>query len=321
MVNPAKVKVMTKPELVNIGPLECAASCMATWLNMHGQDYRLFVANYWNVHYEQHTLITSRTPNYYNMDSLYGMAIRADIGRIPDLITEIREGNGVMFICNASGLFYFPRNILTFESVNAKHCVLVYDYNEQTGKFAVIDPIAEFCGEVAAAELEAASVMNNEMLYFSVGSHFDDRSRPLGDKLAMAAERNWISFDKPYIPGGKQALEILERDIETCSGWSEVERKSWVDRNNISIMVFHKLRPMIWESFVSFGQMKETSVITGGEIMEDIKQLWRSLNLCLIRLGRKSDDPHKRETCLEKVAQIKASEMKFLKFLYNELID
>jgi hypothetical protein len=111
------INLIDGKDVVNIGPLECSASCILTILNSFQLDPSYFLLNYWYLNYSKKILMGSKSIRNYNLDFLYNIHLDMRIGDQEDLIFDICNGRMVMLMCKASSLSFYPRSYLAAENL------------------------------------------------------------------------------------------------------------------------------------------------------------------------------------------------------------
>lgn len=157
----------TPDDIKKLAAVECVASCLMTGLHLSGLDYRYFLLGHWNLVYYENTLMPDNNMTDLNLEYAYGIEMRQHTGRAPDIVSSLQRGGWLLLACRASRLSFFPRNLLGLESHRFLHFILVCGYRSATDTFSVIDPIADYIGEMNERELLAAAVEEGQLNYYA----------------------------------------------------------------------------------------------------------------------------------------------------------
>jgi len=305
----AMKKIITSGDLIKLGAMECAASCIMTALHITGLDYRYFMLSYWNLTYTSKIIMSAK--NIIRTDLLYTYGIKKEFmkGNEQNLI-ELMQGNHMAVLpCHASKLHFFPRIMLGHESHGFHHFILLYDYFPQRESFLVIDPIAEFIGEISTAELWESSVSKHELIYYTLELPNKFEQPSIDQIFIRESATNVMRY------GGDKVITKFIEDIKECIKLEQDERNTWIDQNNVTITSIVKTRSLVWQSFCSLNRMTADDVEIGNQLIEAIVKLWTTVNFLLIKMKRSHKQAEIVTTIEDKLLTLKAKERECLEFI------
>ncbi|MGG1516563.1 hypothetical protein ABE504_14185 [Paenibacillus oryzisoli] len=275
----------TPENIIHVAPMECAASCIMTALNIAGLNYRFYLLSYWNLNYYAKNLLSGEVNIMRNhLLYAYGTQIKCHNGNAYDLIQAMEQEQLVMFACQASKLRFFPEKFTGHEANGFQHFILLYGYQAESNRFLVIDPIADFIGEITESELRDCALKETEFIYYSL-SFPQSFEQPSVSQIFKRESQ--INADK-YT--GEKAFHLFIADLEALPSWSQQERETWINQNNITITTIVKMRKMIWQSYCELNMMTATAVQAGQELVEGVVKLWMAVNFLLLKLKKKQNE-------------------------------
>ncbi|MFD0697453.1 hypothetical protein ACFQZT_25590 [Paenibacillus sp. GCM10027628] len=302
----------TAGDIVKLAAMECAASCIMTALTIAGHDYRYFLLSYWNLNYNSKIIMSGKNMRHNDLQFAYGIAKECRSGTEDDLIALLRQNNMAMLFCKASKLRFFPRNMLGHESSGFQHFILLYGYQPETGKFLVIDPVADYKGEISAYEVWDCSVKSSEIIYYSLElpDYYEQPSASrIFSKESSANLRNY---------SGDKAIAAFIQDLQACLQWPQDERDTWINQNNITISSIVKTRSIVWECFCDLNLMTPDEIRAGNEIVEQIVSLWTTVNFLLIKLKKNHSNEAIAKSIEQKLETLKVKELECLQFIQQK---
>ncbi len=314
---------MNKPlvastDVVKLAAMECAASCVLTSLRIAGLDDRYFMLGYWHLTYSANVLMSGRNMVRNDLEYVYGIRKELVSGAGDRLMASLREGHMVLLYCRASRLPFFPVRMLGHEAKGFEHCILVYQYRQETGRFLVIDPIADYIGEMSLAELYSGSARENRFIYYSLAFPTFFQKPSDVEIFHRESANNFNQYTQEGLHTGGKAIDLFCRDLAQCAQWNALDRDAWIDQNNITITSIVKTRPIVWESFRALDVLSSEDIRTGAESIEAIVKLWTIVNFQLIKLKRNPDHATLALSIRAKLKAVRSAESAFLEFLYKK---
>jgi hypothetical protein len=305
-------------EMIKLAPMECAASCTLNFLQRNGFDPVYFLLHYWNLSYTSQVLLSGKHTRLFPLDTLYGIETTFGSGDRQEVMRVLDQKAQLLLVCKASGLPFFPRNMLTYEEAGFAHFVLVTGYEEEGEQYWVVDPIAEYEGTISWDELQAASLKQNELQYLILMQQTQNfQAPPVSYIVRTAAEQNWSAYtDVSKTHSGMQALDRFVEDIKRSVLWEDEQRETWVFQNNISIASIIRTRGLVWESFRSLAHLEETDHERVEMGVKEIQKQWTGLNFLLVKYKRDGSD--KLRMSMEGVvSQLKRAELQVLQAMHK----
>jgi hypothetical protein len=305
-------QLITSVDIIKLAAMECAASCIVTALNIAGLNYRYFLLSYWNLTYSSKIIMSGKHMRRNDLQYAYGIEKECKLGNDNDLIALLQQNHMVLLTCHASRLRFFPKNMLGLESTGFQHYILLYGYQPETGKFLVIDPVAEFIGEITASEIWEGSVRENELLYYSLllPSSFEQPAVREIFSRESAANVKFYTGDK--------AMNQFIQDLMECTRLSQEERNAWIDQNNITISSIVKTRSLVWQCFCDLNVMTSDDIREGNEWIEGIVKLWTTVNFLMIKLKRSHANEALVLSIEQKLETLKIKERECLEFIMKK---
>lgn len=326
----------SKELLINLAPMECFTSCVASYLNLSGKDYKKLLLQYWNINYQYKTLLSSKNPREMSLSFIYGIDVTLVNGPLDELHSSIREGRSVIFMCKASRLFYFPEKLLALEDSGFQHCILILGWNEATDSYIVADPIIGFLGEMSEEELRQAGQQNQKhknQMYFTLDDAPSSFVPPAAEELfAHSFERNLLLFENPpeinlneqdgrkrwaeYFfnrKGGHKALDLFMLDLKASKEWTPAARNKWIKGNNITIGSIIKLRSLVWNSLSEMPVLTESQRKSAEVQISSILKAWQLLNYWLVKYMSQGNKPGLVASIEQQVILIQSAELAFLR--------
>ncbi|WP_147423858.1 hypothetical protein [Cohnella endophytica] len=282
------------------------------------------------------------------LEFYYGIFVNFSKGNLKDLLVTLTRGNSVIFLCTASKLSYFPRNMLGLEASGFQHSILICGWNQDSKRFLIVDPMVDFIGEINEEELIPSGYRRSthqELLFFEIGNQPEhDFQEPTAehqfafasmrnnsffetDKLKrepMIAEqqgqlstkqRSWMEWFSNRHSGGK-ALEMFAKDLTMSKEWPQNIRSNWIDKNILTISSITLIRKLVWNSYSNLNVMKQEQEEAGENQMQQITIYWQNLNIKLMRYKQtSSNEVVNLDPLLRNINQIKTIELEFLKWM------
>ncbi|MBB6729981.1 hypothetical protein [Cohnella zeiphila] len=274
--------------LVSFGPMTCAESCVATFLDECGLDYRSFFMDYWNLVYESGTLLAGRNLKAIDLAPFGVSKRRLDGVSLQDCRKlAVPARTCLLLVTLASRLPYFPRQLLAFEERGFEHFIIVRGYDEARDRFQVADPTAGFSGELSSEELAGANPEADG------GFRLWQLAADPGVRPADAAERLRVACLGNYrrCPLNGPAFERFRADLRRFAAGSAAELDDWASRNNVAVATVIKNRKLVWHSLAAVGCWGEDDRARAQAAFAPIVAGWTQLNLLLFKLGRHPPDP------------------------------
>lgn len=329
---------------VHLAFMECFTSCLLTALNLKQSDYRKVLLDYWNLDYQFRTLLSSKDARNIPLDYLYGMEMKFVHGNAEKLLKSICDGNAVILFCAASRLSFFPRNFLTMESSGFQHAILIYGWDEQTGKYLVADPVVNICVQIEPKEILHAGGIKaegEELHYFLLKDAPPSYSIPSMEAcVEYAAHRNlafycgtnqqpgktdvegssprnkWEAWRNSLQKGhvGARALDSFVSDLNKSQQWEVQRRSGWINQNTRTIASIKHVRTKIWNVYCELAPLKTDELQEGQQQIDNIVNAWTKLNLLLIKYNAASQSGSIPAIELH-VETLKSLEIDFLQWL------
>jgi len=304
-------------DIVKLGAMECAASCLMTGLNIMGLDYRRFMLNYWHLTYFSNIIMSSKSAMQNNVDAIYGIKMELVTGSPLDIERRLAKRTFVMVNCQASKLAFFPSSQQRQEANAFHHYILLYGYDPKKERFLAVDPVVDYTGFISADELLHAGVKEGQLVYYQFDIPESPPNVPLHKLFGELSKKNYMLYTNSEFQNGVRALELLQRDLMASMNWQPDRRQSWIDMNMITITSIIKARALAWTCLQELSVLREEDRLHGGPQIDRIVKLWTTVNFLMIKLKRSPAEPL-FESIRQKMDQIRQAEVEFLKFLYEK---
>lgn len=344
-----RLNEMKREHNINLAFMECFASCILTYLNITGKDYRKILLDYWNLGYQYKTMLSSKDARQLMLPLryFYGIEMNFAQGNIDTLVKNIRNGSSAICLCTASKLSFFPRHYLGMESGGFKHSILILGWNQQTKRLLVADPIADYVGEVEVGEVAQAGLLSNnreDLNYFMLEDPTTSYTEPDMEKcLAYSAKRNLTfyldqgasvmaprllggseeakrnAWTEWFISrnGGEKALDRFAADLVASPDWTQQSRDNWVKRNTLTIQSIKRLRKEIWNNFNYLYKFGEKERKNGQRQIDNISSSWQKLSFLLLKYKNAQDPADAICTIVRQIDRLKSTELGFLQWWYQ----
>jgi hypothetical protein len=307
-----KKQSFTSADIIKLGAMECAASCILTALNIAGMNHRYFLLSYWNLTYNSKIIMSGKHMIRNDLEYAYGIKIEYRLGNEYDLIAMLRHNNMILLSCQASRLRFFSKNMLDLDTTGFQHYILLYGYRSETGNFLVIDPIADFIGEMAPAEIWESSVKENELMYCALLFPEVLKQPAISDIFIRESSAN-VKF---YT--GDKAISQFIQDVKECTRLRSEERNIWIDQNNITITSIVKTRALVWQCFCELNVMSGEDIRAGNELLKGVVKLWTTVNFLLIKLKKSFNNEAAVTSIEQKLVLLRNKERECLEFIMEK---
>jgi len=303
--------------MYKLGAMECASSCIMTYLHIAGRDPGRFLLDYWNLNCVSGLLVSSRNVRLNQaLQDLYGIRLELARGCPDSLRTLLRRGHCALVQARASRLSFFPPQMLGHEESGFEHFVLAVGAGERDDLVRVVDPIAGFAGTMTADRLREASPVSPDLAYYVLAEKPGRTSGPTREEMfAYAAGRNYDRYVRARHSSGIYAYERFEEALERSAEADRASRDGWVYRNNVTLSSIVKARPAVWNSFAELGLLDEDTVRKGTERVREIANGWTSLNLLLIKYKNDAGERSRLEAVRRKLRDLRDAETEFLAWM------
>ncbi|QYR19389.1 hypothetical protein KZ483_15785 [Paenibacillus sp. sptzw28] len=330
---------------INLAFMECFTSCVLTYLNINGKDYRRVLLDYWNLSYQYKTLLSGKDARQLPLEFLYGIKLKFFKGDVESLRRCVQDGSSAICLGAASKLRYFPREYLGMESSGFQHSILIYGWNEEHLEYLVTDPMVDAVVNISPKEIVHACEVRagrQELHYFILEESNSPFEEPdLESCLAYCSYRN-LSFYKnrggskteplASVPdqsqeqrksawrewfsnrhGGYRSLEIFEEDLVKSQEWAPPRRADWVSRNTMTISSIKRIRAMVWNAYRESASLEESQYHEGQRQIDSILAMWNAVSLHLLKYKSGQIVIPAISKQLEK---LKHAELQFLEWLH-----
>ncbi|MEW9700041.1 hypothetical protein [Paenibacillus sp. SI8] len=308
---------ITSKDMIKLAAMECAASCMLTGLHLSGMNYRYFLLGYWNLTYYANTLMSGGSILRSDLEYVYGIQVKPVNGSVADIIPILHEGNWAMLECLASKLHFFPKNMLGFESEHFNHFILIHGFEPATNSFLVIDPIADFIGEMSESELRIASVGQEEM-HFYVSLSSERTETPSRENIFLYQANLNLKNYCLHENSGIGAIQMFSRALSESVTMRSEELDLWIEQNNITVSSISKTRSIVWNNFCELNLLQPEEVQEGDDAVNEIVKLWMTINFLLIKLKRSPSKQTLISTIQKRLEEVGLQERAFLEFIYKK---
>jgi hypothetical protein len=314
-VIPIKINMQLE-HLTFLAPMECLSSCLVTYMKSTGLNFNYFLMDYWSLQYQSGVLLSSRNPAQFNLNHIYGMESSLNRQGDKQQLIQRLDTDGVAFIsCMASGFSFFPKNMLDYESSGFLHCVLVYDYQTEEDLFLLADPVVGFIGKVTYDELLAASVIKNEIEYYTLTLPKGFQSLNPEEIFRISTNRNLSFYTNGADNEGVIAIDRYMEDIRALPSWTDHDRDSWIGQNNITLTAIMKMRSTIWTSYCTTRIMTDDQTKHGSKLIDIITRAWATLNFLTMKYKRNPTQSNLINSIEDKLNEIKVAELQFLEYM------
>lgn len=280
------------PYMIKLAPMECASSCIMSYLASRGFNYQFFLLNYWNVNYVSNVLMSGKNIIRYNLNEMYGFQIFLDSGNEESIQNWLEQDFALLLRCKSSALPYFPREYLQFDDAQFEHFILLQRYDPEQEEYFIVDPICDFAGPLSRNLLLK---MDREGIFsYYVFEHQDpafQQPSPL-ELFRQAAESNFEMFTRAKRCQGDPAFTLFENDFLEAKNWPADKRNRWIDQNNITISSIVKTRTLIWDSLCDLALLTVEQKEKLQPLFTQLVRRWTSLNLRLLKFKL---NPHDQE--------------------------
>ncbi|QMV40607.1 hypothetical protein FPL14_04855 [Cohnella cholangitidis] len=331
--------------MINLAYMECFASCVLTYLNFNGDDYRKVLLDYWNLNYQFRTLLSSKDARQIPLDLFYGIEMKFIKGDSKTLNQSVRGGSAAICFCQASKLDYFPRENLGMESSGFQHSILIYGWDQSGEKYVVGDPTVSAIVQMNPDEvLKAGAVKKgrDELHYFVLTKPSIPYSPPdIKSCIRKSAQRNLYYYgnsDGEAVPlanettpeerrrrewqqwfsnrkSGAKALEAFEADFVQSAVWAPEARVAWMKRNAITIASIRRIRSAVWQAYIETGCIGENRLREGKEQIDSISGLWNTISFKLLKALKEQDTALSDQALSPLIAKLKQAEIRFMEWL------
>jgi hypothetical protein len=336
---------------VSLAHMECLTSCVLTYLNIIGHDYRRLMLDYWNLNYQYKTLLSGKEARQLPLRQLFGIELQSVRGDGEQFMLDVMSGKSVVYLCAAGNLDYFPREYLGMESAGFRHAILIYGWNEQDRRYRVADPVVNVVTELApdaVLRASAGAAGMYRLTYFTLEAAVDTAVQVLDDEsgLAYCSRRLLQAYrnDRSELPtvqegegrmererseawldwfgnrhGGMRALERFEEDLMASQGWESKRRADWIDRNVMTIASIKRIRSFVWQQYVERGAWVTDKQEQGKAQVDAIHSGWSTLSYLMMKYKHNPADTGEAavRAIRVKVEQIKHAELAFLTWLHE----
>jgi hypothetical protein len=309
---------VTTADIQKLGAVECVASCLMSGLHLSGLDYRYFLLGHWNLVYYENTLMPDNDMADLGLEYAYGIETRHHSGTASDIISLLQSGGWLLLACRASRLSFFPRNLLGLESHQFLHFILVYRYGSATDTFSVIDPIANFIGEMNEAELTAAAVEEGELNYYACIPSGKEKRPSANDIFYREAADNLMKYERGDGQTGREAIRLFSQDVADSARMTQEYRTAWIERNNITLSSIVKARARVWQCFRELDLLTEDETAQGDAYLDEIAKGWTAVNFALVKLKRSPQNGELTASIQRMLERNATLELECLRFIYGK---
>ncbi|TXK84581.1 hypothetical protein [Paenibacillus sp. N3.4] len=332
---------------INLAFMECFTSCVLTYLNIQGKDYRKILLDYWNLSYQFKTLLSGKDARQLPLEYFYGLKMTFIKGNEELLRRHIRSGHSAICLCQASKLEFFPHSYLGMEESGFQHSILLYGWDEQQERYLVTDPVVNAVVTLSPDEFVYASAIRlgrNEMHYFVLEESAVPFSEPnlesclvyCTEQILTLYRRQRMSKSDPIVPEGSsdemkvrawqhwfnnrhdgiRALEHFEEDILNSSEWTVRRRNDWIVINTKTISSIRRLRTLVWNTYRDIADLGEAHEEEGQRQIEAILSTWNTVNFLLLKYKSGQDSQAAIPSILQRIQELKRIELQFLEWLH-----
>ncbi|OAS17723.1 hypothetical protein [Paenibacillus oryzisoli] len=332
---------------INLAFMECFTSCVLTYLNIQGKDYRKILLSYWNLSYQFKTLLSGKEARQLPLEYFYGLKMTFIKGDEESLKRYIRSGHSAICLCQASKLEFFPRSFLGMEESGFQHSILLYGWDEQQERYLVTDPVVNMVVTLSPDELTYASAIrlgSNEVHYFVMEDSVVPFSEPNLESCLIHCTEQMLTLYRnqrksksdPIIPkgssheqkvrawqhwfnnrhGGIRALEHFEEDLRNSDGWTIRRRNDWIVINTKTITSIRRLRSVVWNTYQDMADFSVAQEEEGQRQIDAILAMWNLINFLLLKYKSGQNNQAVVPSILVRIDELKRIELQFLEWLY-----
>jgi hypothetical protein len=301
-----------KEQIINLAAMECGSSCIMTFLNSKGYNYKSYLLNYWNLNYYSQVLMASKNIRKTNLEFLYGIEMSFNKGDTNSIKTLLLERKVVLLLTKVNVLDYFPKDLQIFDHNKFKHTVMLMEYKISTDEYVLIDPIVEFIGKITTEELEKNLSIDRDFYYYVLHENPSFNPPAKSEIFKKTVKSNFDIFINSKVNEGVKAIEKFSSDLSKSLLWQKDIRNSWIEHNNITISSIIKTRKFVWKSICELEIMTKYEEQSQELLFSEIMKNWNLLNFLLLK--------YKRNPKIENVTRlknhidwIKSKETEFLK--------
>lgn len=309
---------ITLADIKKVAAVDCVASSLMTGLHLAGRDDSFYLLGHWNLTYYSNTIIPENNMADNNLEYAYGIEMKVQTGAIDDMISYLQGEDWVLLVCRASKLPFFPEEMLGLEAYSFLHTILIYGYTPETNAFRVIDPIAEFIGEMSGEQLRDAAFNEGEIRFCSCVSSRTNDLPAAKDIFLNKAKENLTKFTESEGDDGIKAIRLFKQDVAVSARMNIEDRNAWMDRNIITISSIVKTRSLVWDRYCSLGLMISEDVQKGNDALDEIVKCWTTVNFLFVKLKRNPSNSRITDSIQEQLETVERLEYEFLTFLYNK---
>ncbi|MFB9278146.1 hypothetical protein [Cohnella cellulosilytica] len=315
MIAPVPSGASASSSIVALGAMTCTESCVSTLLGMLGCDYGAFFMNYWNLYYENGTLLAGRNMKGIDLEALYGIRSEwladAPLEACADLVRE--DGRYALLVTRASKLPYFPPQLLRFEDEGFDHYVLAHGYREADGRFLIVDPIAGYAGELAGERLLEAAPSGGGFRLWSLQRTEGFRAPATKEAFALASKQNYVRNLR-----NREIFSLVLQELERFVPAPSKRQLDWVARNNIAITTIVRNRRLIWQSLSAANVLPAERSAPLEAAFSGLVAQWTQLNLQLFKWSKARFSPGLPDAIRSRLEALRLAESAILEALYRE---
>ncbi|MFC4102465.1 hypothetical protein [Paenibacillus xanthanilyticus] len=340
-----KLAELRPEDNIQLAYMECLTSCILTYLKSTGRDYRKVLLNYWNLSYEQRTLLSSKNAAHIPLRYLYGIDLTFREDTLEKLQSAVMAGQSVICLSKASLLAYFPHKFLSMESSGFRHAILVQGWDAEKEMLLVADPVVGAVVELDPDQLRKASVVrtDREELQFFVLTE-PQSPYPEPDTMAClrtSAERNLFAYHTPddlfseqerqdgetgkwdkirrwlrQRSIGVRAWDMFASDARDSLNWTPAHRARWVKQNSLTMLSIKQLRAETWKVYQEFLAMDERHIEEGRLLINRVAAAWTACNLAMLKYEHAGERGASLiQTLADRAEAAKEAEIRFLEWL------
>jgi len=302
--------LLSQSHIVQFAPLECFASSIVTFMNWSGKSKQIFMLNYWGLTYykEHRALSSSKHFRQLYLEELYGLILNKHFGR-EEFYRMACEGNVLLVPCTASKLPHFTESMIFNELPGSFHCILVDNYCITSDKFHIIDPVANFIGEVQAQILIDSIIDMGDYSFASFEWKETLDGKAFIETALLAANKNLRDYSKNELDSEANAIDCLLNDLDKSLSWTTDQVQKWVYIQNIGISSIIKMRNMYRENAIEFFEKYGHPINEVSRLTEKIIAAWSSINFQLFRFAHRYNNNNNDNMQNVKLLKIKLKEL------------
>lgn len=333
---------------INLAFMECFTSCVMTYLNIKGKNYRKLLLDYWNISYQFKTLLSGKDARQLPLEYLYGVKMTFVKDDVDSLKRHMLNGNKAICLCTASKLAFFPPSFLGMEAGGFRHSILFWGWDERMEHYLVMDPVVNVSTSMKMNEVATASAIgqgSREIHYFLLEepsspfvmpdlesiliyctdrnltlyrNHKKNRSEPIISENSSNEEKarawqHWFSNRN----SGIHALEQFEKDLSRSSEWSVRQRNDWILMNIKTITSIRQIRSLVWTAYRDITTFSDMQLEEGQRQIKAILTVWNTLNYLLLKYKIGLDSSVTIPAILMRIQELKRVELHFLEWLHQ----